>query len=177
MKLNTKILTLLLFTSIITLSCNDNNEPAQEPEPELETFLCCGENPFESQNIDNLDQTNGEISVFPYTTSNGDALHDYFRINNIEFYPNNIVTISDFEDNVIYSVSNFTGQDITLFFPNNTEVSNGSIPIGTYKYRIVIENEQTFVESGYFCLFQNDTSFVSGLIECGNGEFDPVVAN
>jgi hypothetical protein len=175
MKLKTNAFRLIILTFMFTIACNDDNESEQEPEQE--TFLCCGDNPFENQNIDNLDQTNGEITIFPYTTSNGDAINDFFRVINLELYPNNTVTIYDLNDNIVYIADDYYGQDFSDFFPNNEEVENGTIPIGTYKYKLVIENEQTFVDVGYFCLFANDTSFVSGLIECGNGEFDPVVAN
>ncbi len=175
MKLNMKNLKLILLTAIISLSCNDNNEPAQEPE--LETFLCCGENPFISDNIDNLDQTNGEIIPFPYTTSNQDGYNDKFEVENLDLYPNNTVTIFDLDDNTVYSASDYSSLLYSEKFPNLDDITNGIIPIGTYKYKIVIENEQTFTEYGYFCVFESDTSFVSGLIECGNGQYDPVVAN
>tara|TARA_R110000796_G_C14346717_1_gene411033 strand:- start:83 stop:610 length:528 start_codon:yes stop_codon:yes gene_type:complete len=175
MNTNLNFLCLILICSLLLINCNDNNEPTNELESEI--FLCCGDNPFTSENIDNLDQTAGEITVFPYSTSNGDSVNDYFRVDNLEFYPNNTLTIFDLEDNIVYTASNYNQQDFSLFFPNNNEVSNGTISIGTYKYKIIVENEQTFVESGYFCLFENDTSFVNGLIECGNGIFDPVVTN
>ena len=172
MKLNRKLLHLILLTSILIVSCNDNNETA--PEPEETTFLCCGVNPFAAQNVDNLDQSAGEVTVFPYTTSNGDGVHDYFGAINLELYPNNTVTIFDLNDNVVYTATDYYGQDFSALFPNNNEVADGTIPIGTYKYKLVIENEQTYVDVGYFCLFANNTSFVTGLIECG-GDFDPIV--
>ena len=130
-----------------------------------------------SDNIDNLDQTNGEIIPFPYTTSNQDGYNDKFEVENLELYPNNTVTIFDLDDNTVYSASDYSSLLYSEKFPNLDDITNGIIPIGTYKYKIVIENEQTFTEYGYFCVFESDTSFVSGLIECGNGEFDPVVTN
>ncbi len=145
MKLNFKILTLILFSSILTMSCNDDDE--NEPEPDLITFLCCDENPFENENVDNLDQSLGEINVFPFFTPNGDAYYDVFGIENIEHYPNNSVKLYNLNNDIVYSTENYNYSNNALGWTNSANLESG-----TYKYKVVIEDEQTFVEYGYVCL-------------------------
>ncbi len=156
----------------MTIGCNEDNEPEQQPE--TETFLCCGENPFASENIDNLDQSPGEINVFPVFTPNGDAYNDTFRIENLDLYPNNSVTLYDLNDNEIFSTDNYGNNN---FYGGNLNIEDGSL-----KYKIVVENEQTFVEYGYVCVVtwngEGDSEF-SFYNECslGSNFFDPIIGN
>ncbi|WP_431137569.1 gliding motility-associated C-terminal domain-containing protein [Psychroserpens mesophilus] len=167
-----KNLTLILLLSIVTISCNEDNESEQQPEPEV--FLCCGENPFELENIDNLDQSAGELNVVPIFTPNGDGYHDTFWIENIDLYPNNSLTLYDINDNVVFTIDNYGINNLYGGFLN--------IENGTLKYKIVIENEQTFVEFGYVCVVtgigesDDDFSFYN---ECSleAGYFDPLIGN
>ena len=170
MKLKAKFLTLTLLTSIIITNCNEgNNEPFIQPE--LETFLCCGENPFISQNIDNLDQTNGEIIIYPVFTPNGDGFYDYFGIENIDLYSYNSVTLFDLDDNIVYTTENYEYQTNAL---GGNDISLES---GTYKYKVVVENEQTFVEFGYVCIVKTaeDGAGFSFVTECSMTDFDPIL--
>lgn len=84
-------------------SCSDKTEQ----EPKLDTFLCCGENPFSNSNIDNLDQTIGEIIPSGAFTPNGDGINDSFKIQNIEFYTNHSVIIYDIDNNIVYETTNY----------------------------------------------------------------------
>ncbi|NQY29892.1 MAG: gliding motility-associated C-terminal domain-containing protein [Flavobacteriaceae bacterium] len=152
MKLSFKILTLILLSSILSIGCNDDNENVQqtetEPEPELITYLCCGENPFENQNIDNLDQSSGVINIVPVFTPNGDGILDVFTINNIGLYSNNLVTIYNLNNEIIFSTGNYNNGSNSYGWSNG----NNDFESGTYKYKIVIENEQTYLQYGYVCL-------------------------
>ncbi|CAM1341645.1 T9SS type B sorting domain-containing protein [Tenacibaculum amylolyticum] len=169
MKLKIKTLYLILPILLTIISCNNKNESQQQPE----VFLCCGANPFSSQNIDNLNQSAGEIKVIPLFTPNGDGVNDIFRIENIDFYPNNSVTLYDLNENEIFTTDNY---GINNFYGGNLNIENG-----TLKYKIVIENEQTFVKFGYVCVVtgveegDNDFSFNT---ECSLTDFnDPIIPN
>ncbi len=168
-----KLLTLIFICSFLTLSCNDDNE--NESEPESITYLCCEENPFENQNVDILDQTNGEIYIYPLFTPNGDAYYDTFPILNIQHYPNNSVTLYNLNDDIVYSVENY-GNTNDLGWANFDDLESGS-----YKYKVVIENEQTFVEYGYVCLVRTaeDGADFSFFTECSleGGYIDPIIGN
>jgi len=156
----------LLLVAIIFISCSDNQTA---PEPELEAFLCCGENPFLSENINNLDQSLGEISIIPVFTPNNDGVNDIFRIENIELYSYNSVTLYDLNNNIVYSTENYDSES------NHLGGTNTDLETGTYKYKIVIKNEQTFVEYGYVCLVKgtNNIPDFSFKTECSIN--DPVL--
>jgi len=158
MNKNIYILISIILFLFLTFSCNDSNE---DSEPELETFLCCGENPFENSNIDNLDQTLGEIEAFGMFTPNGDGINDHFEIQNIEFYENNTVTIYDLEDNVVFETQSYNNVDETVYWQSSQNAfkgvdqsTNAELAFGSYKYKIVIENESTFLEYGYVCFIR-----------------------
>ena len=168
----------------MTFSCNDNNDEP-ETEPELETFLCCGENPFASSNIDDLDQTLGEIEAVGMFTPNGDGYNDHFEIQNIEFYENNIVTIYDLEDNVVFETQSYNNIDETVFPQNPSEnaflglnqADGSELEFGSYKYKIVIENESTFLEYGYICFVREpEQASEISIFDCIESPvFDPIL--
>lgn len=170
MKNRIAILFTIILSFFLTFSCTESND---EPEPELETFLCCGENPFSDSNIDNLDQTAGEIEAAGAFTPNGDGLNDTFAIQNIDLYTDNTVTIYDIDDNVVFEANNYESNP----FLGLNQSSNSELTFGTYKYKIVVENEATFVEFGYVCLIRDfsesgDFSFANCNVEDPN---DPLL--
>ncbi|WP_299261421.1 gliding motility-associated C-terminal domain-containing protein [uncultured Aquimarina sp.] len=163
---------LSLICSILFLSgCNNDDESTSEPE--TETFLCCGTNPFESSNIDNLDQsTLGIIEPIEIFTPNQDGFNDTFRINNLGNYPNSLVTIFDLDDNV---VSEYPGTQSG--FDGINQNDNSLLPFGSYRYKIVVENENTFLMNGYVC-FIREGSQADGMSfnDClEDGSFDPII--
>ncbi|RKE89072.1 T9SS type B sorting domain-containing protein [Ichthyenterobacterium magnum] len=181
--MNKKItnLTLILIALFLNYGCDDSND---EPEPELETFLCCGENPFANSNVDNLDQTLGEIEAVGMFTPNNDGFNDHFEIQNIEFYQNNTVTIYDLDDNVVFETQSYNNVDETVFPQNPSEnaflglnqADDSELEFGSYKYKIVIENEETFLEYGYVC-FIREPEQANGMsfINCIDSQFDPII--
>jgi len=149
---NVRTLIWIFLCTTTTIGCNSDD---MVPE----TFLCCTENPFASSNVDNLDSSSVEIEVFEVFTPNGDAINDFFLIQNIEFHTNNSVTIFDLGDNIIFEVGGYNNQDRT--FIGRSGITGDDLDFGSYKYKIVLENEQTFVEFGYVCLLR-DTSEING---------------
>jgi hypothetical protein len=144
-----------LFIAIIMLmvsftSCGDDDNNQEE-----DVFAgCCSEEPVFGPNVDNLDQSVGEIIVYNLFTPNGDGINDYFGIENIELY-NHTVTIYNSEDEVIFETNSYASPGD--FFPNAVQTEQGmaEYPDGTYKYKIVVESEQVYRKSGTFCLFGN----------------------
>ncbi|WP_179351718.1 T9SS type B sorting domain-containing protein [Winogradskyella vidalii] len=165
---------LLAFTLI---SCGDDE---QTPEEVVDAFTgCCSSDTAFGENVDNLDQSLGEIIVDNIFTPNNDGVNDRFEIKNIELYANHTVTIYNNTDEIIFESNNY-GSDSTELFPNVPYDFNGveGIPDGTYKYKIIIENEQTFIESGFFCLFTNNPPIEQNFAECNPiqpGEFDQIL--
>ena len=176
-----KFKSLILYIPIVLLSftftsCGDDDETSEE----VDVFTdCCSPEPVFGANVDNLDQSvNGEISVSNIFTPNGDGVNDSFGIENIENYDNHIVTIYDIDDNIVFESNNYVGYE--NLFPDGELSFYGSAnyPDGTYKYKIIIENEETFKESGFFCLFTNNPPIEQNFAECDPlqpGEFDQIL--
>ncbi|TXE15609.1 hypothetical protein ES692_16045 [Psychroserpens burtonensis] len=167
----------VILISIFTIfSCGDDDSNNQETQNIYEG--CCSTEPVFGANVDNLDQSAGEIEVFTIVTQNEDGINDMFSIRNIELYSNHIVTIYNSVDEQIYESTNYT--DFEAMFPGYPQGENGSASIisnGTYRYKIVIENEETFRKSGSFCVytFPDPQPNFEG---CNLGsQFDPVIAN
>lgn len=171
---------LIAVIGIFTLSaCGDDDDNNQE---EIDVYLgCCSPDPVFGPNVDNLDQSQGEIKVANIFTPNGDAYHDALEIEHINLYDNHTVSIYTDSDELIFESGNYNTAVIGgEFFPNVEQGENGAegIPDGTYKYKIVVENEQIFMESGTFCLFTNYQEVDQNFSECNpleNG-FDPIIS-
>jgi len=166
-----KYLFAILCCSIL-FGCNNNDN---EPEEVVQNIFegCCSDLPVFGDNVDMLDQSQGEINIPKIVTVNGDAFNDAFWIENIELYPNHIITIYDPSDTVVFESMEYNG--FANFFPQVVDNNYDAIVEGTYKYKIVIENEQTFMKSGTFCLltgFQPDNVSFS---ECDPIPVDPVL--
>ncbi|WP_053976668.1 T9SS type B sorting domain-containing protein [Mangrovimonas xylaniphaga] len=178
MKRKTLFLSGILLSFSLIFNCNGNSDS----EPEQVTFLCCGDNPFANLNVDNLDQSLGEIKAMDALTPDGDGKNDIFIIENIELYPNNTVTIFDLNDNIVFNKSNYLSEyNYSTSFYGLNQSDNSELPTGTYKYKIVVENDETFVEYGYVCLVRyfsdldnlGDFSFI---ICNAKDEHDPFLA-
>lgn len=166
---------LIIIMSISLTSCgNDDNNQDEDV-----FAACCSGEPAFGPDVDNLDQSEGEIVVDNLFTPNNDAFNDRLQIENIEFYSNHIVTIYNNEDEVVFE-SNDYGSDLNELFPNVPygEFGVEGMPDGTYKYKVIVENEQTFSKSGFFCLFTNNPVIEQNFAECEplqQGEFDPIL--
>ncbi|WP_026755213.1 gliding motility-associated C-terminal domain-containing protein [Sediminibacter sp. Hel_I_10] len=165
----------IIFCFITLSSCGDDDrDQLDEVQDVFED--CCSPDPVYGPNVDNLDQSAGEIAVDNLFTPNGDGYQDYLGIENIELYDNHTVSIFDFEDNLIFENAAY-GTDGELF---PIEAQNQSLPYpdGTYKYKIIVENEQTFLKSGTFCLFTNNPVLEEqNFSECDplDDGFDPII--
>ncbi|MFD0962723.1 T9SS type B sorting domain-containing protein [Pseudofulvibacter geojedonensis] len=138
---------LLALSILLSCSSSDNDET-----PEEDTFLCCGENPF--QNINNLNEGNEVITVYEAFTPNGDGLNDFFGIRNIELYNNTTVSIYDLNDNLVFEIQNYASTPFH-YFSGYHHITNEELPFGSYKYKIVVENEQTYLNQGYLCIIRH----------------------
>lgn len=164
-----RILLYIFLISFINYSCNNNDNEQNTNDIEQKTFLCCGQNQSQSKNIDNLDQTAGKINVITVFTPNGDAINDCFYIENLDKYSFNSLTIYDLKDEILFTTENF-GKNANTFCGDN-------IKSGTVKYKLVVENEQTFVEYGYICIVKTleDGKVFSAETECTFPVNDPII--
>lgn len=163
-----KVLPLILLCLIIVISCNDN----KINKPQTENYLCCTGDQFISDNINNLDESLGKIKIIPIFTPNGDGINDIFKIENIDLYPSNSVTLYDLDDNIIFSTDNYGSKN---YYGGNLNIKNGSL-----KYKVIVKNEQTFVQYGYVCVVteaKSDSTFNLSS-KCLLPDFnDPIIIN
>ena len=166
---------LLVIAIILLFACSSDSQEFSGD------FLCCQENPFADSNVDNLDQTMGKVRVAPIFTPNFDGIFDYLVIENIDLYPNNTLIILDLEGNKIYEKQEYKNPENVseselqkVFYGKNNE--NGKeYPSGSYQYQLVIENEQVYSESGYFCLIRGKANSDLDLNACQGGIPDPAL--
>ena len=178
MNFKIKYLPILLLAFTFT-SCNDDDDNSKDIEKESAFDGCCSPDPAFGANINNLNGLQGEIVVENLFTPNGDGINDLLGIDNIEFYENHTVTIYNNDDEVVFESTSY-GENNDESFPVGFQGEDGvvGIPDGTYKYKIVVVNEQTFLKSGFFCLFTNNPGIEQNFSECdplANG-FDPIIS-
>ena len=169
---------MITISAFAILSCGDDDKDEQQ---EPDAFLgCCSPDPVFGANVENLDQSAGEIRVIQLFTPNGDGYNDWLNIENIDLYPNHTVTIYNLNDEVLFESNNY-GNIISDFFPQGNQGENGAdlYPDGTYKYKIVVEDETVFMKSGTFCLFTNNPVVEpQNFSECDplSMGFDPIIS-
>ena len=140
------ISTSLILLSLLFSCSNDNNNNEAD-------YRCCTDEI--NGNINNLNQSTN-ISIYNVITPNGDGVNDLFFIENIELFPNNRVTISDLKNETVFDAEGY-GLEGTFF-------GGADLQEGSYIYKIVIENEETFLLQGYLCIVKNlDNNFKGGL--------------
>ncbi|MDH7913170.1 gliding motility-associated C-terminal domain-containing protein [Winogradskyella sp. SYSU M77433] len=96
------------------ISCRDDDNNNQEEE-DVFAACCSGLTAF-GEDVDNLDQSQGEIVVENLFTPNGDGTNDLFGIENIGLYDNHTVTIYNMNDDVIFESTNY-GSNLNEYFP------------------------------------------------------------
>lgn len=144
-EMNSKILRIFLIPIFlaINIGCKKNNF-------DFEIFLCSSDHPLSAQNVYKLDQNSG-ILFFPNVfTPNQDGLNDAYFIPNINLYPNYLITISDLNDTIVYD-----SEENGPFFDGKNKNTGEELKYGSYQYKVVIENEQTFLQYGYLSIIRN----------------------
>lgn len=161
-----------ILVSSIFFSCNDDDSNATNAG-EINVFEnCCSDLPVFGDNVDMLDQSQGEISIRKIVTANGDGYNDSFAVQNIELYTNYTLTVYNPSGVIVLEATNNSSLN---YYPQVVNNNYDAVIDGTYKYKIVVENEQTFLKSGTFCLLKefqpDDVSFS----DCGDVGPDPVL--
>lgn len=76
-----------------------------------------------------------EIEISKLLTPDGDGFNDYWKITNLENYPDNRVTVFDRWGSVLYKSSHYDNQSVVW---NGTNKDNNPLPTGTYFYVLEI---------------------------------------
>lgn len=88
------------------------------------------------------------LKVFNLVTPNGDGVHDFLKIENIEFYPENRLTIFNRWGDQLFSIAGY--DNIDAVFKGIGDKTNSQLSDGTYYY--VIEDGKGQKYSGFFVL-------------------------
>lgn len=76
------------------------------------------------------------FTVYNVVTPNGDNIHDYFKIVNIDTYPNNKVTIYNRWGDKVYETTGYDNKSVLFTGESNF---NGSQKLETGNYYFTIE--------------------------------------
>ena len=137
----------VIILCLLFLNCKDDDQE------EIETFLCCGDNSFSALNVNNLSETSPKVLIPNVFTPNSDGINDTFIIPSLAPYPNHFITIYSLDDKIIYE--SYKNGVVTVWFDGKNQNTVEEVAYGTYKYKVIIENEQTYVQNGYLCLLRN----------------------
>ncbi|PCE63616.1 hypothetical protein B7P33_15105 [Sediminicola luteus] len=97
-----------------------------------------------------------DIEVFNVVTNNGDGVHDYFKIKNLERFPENTVQIYNRWGVMVYEAQGYDNS--TIYFDGtsqnkNTIQEDNKLPVGTYFYILnYVRNGESKNKSGYLYL-------------------------
>ncbi|MBK7668744.1 MAG: gliding motility-associated C-terminal domain-containing protein [Sphingobacteriaceae bacterium] len=94
-----------------------------------------------------------QLIVYNGVTPNGDSHNDFFRIENIEQYPGNVVTIFNRWGQKIDEIENYNNTNNFWAGTNNSK----TVPSGTYYYIIDLKNGSELLK-GYIELTKRDTN-------------------
>jgi len=85
---------------------------------------------------------NSPITVYNAVSPNGDGKHDFLEIENIEQYPDNLVTLFNRWGDVVYQVSGYNNADISFTGKGN---GNSELTSGTYYYSIDLNTDESII--------------------------------
>lgn len=154
------------FLMLILISCSSD-----DLQSNLETinYNCCDTSPFADTNVDNLNQSRGELEFYGFATPNGDGINDAWGIKNLQLYENFTLKIFDVDGNLLYQADD-SNTESRVFFPQNGQFDDKD---EVFRYELVIENESTFLNQGYFCLFTGMKTRPAG--QCTSFFPDPIL--
>jgi len=88
------------------------------------------------------------VTVYNAISPNGDGKHDFLEIENIEFYPENKVTLFNRWGDVVYESDGYNNSDVAF---KGQGKSSGELSAGTYYYSVDL-NDGTEVLTGFVML-------------------------
>ena len=91
-----------------------------------------------------------ELIIFNAVTPNGDNRHEFLKIENIDFYPNNKVIIYNKTGRKVFEAEGYNNID-RVFIGFSDSNSSELLPNGTYYY-FIDKNDGSDPISGYFVL-------------------------
>jgi gliding motility-associated-like protein len=91
------------------------------------------------------------FKIYEGISPNGDGKNDYWRIDGIEGYPNNLVRIFDRFSNMVFETNGYTNESNNWYGQSNHGLVRGALPDGTYYYTVSL-GDGSGTKSGYVIL-------------------------
>ena len=99
-----------------------------------------------------LDIASPPITVYNVVSPDGNGIHDFLKIINIEAYPDNLVVIYDRFGNKVFEISGYTNNDSSARFEGKTNTGRERmLESGTYYY-LIDKGDGSNPDSGFFLL-------------------------
>ncbi|MCB0372699.1 MAG: gliding motility-associated C-terminal domain-containing protein [Muricauda sp.] len=131
--------TIGIVANIFDLSDNDSLDEDEMTITSVPDFMCVPEN-----------EENPDFEIFSGLTPNGDGLNDYFRINGIDGYPDNVLKIFNRWGALVYEAEGY-GIGNNLFYGVSegqaTILKEKTLPSGTYFYVLTFPTDNPGQES------------------------------
>ena len=133
----------LLLLLFIAYSCNSDDNADSDSEQTILAFTgCCMENPYNERNVDEIG-----ANVIPdeFFTPNNDGYNDTLTFINIQNFPSNNVKIYNDNNVLVADIDNYNNET------NSYNSDAYEILEGVYRYRVVIDDEDSYILQGYVC--------------------------
>jgi gliding motility-associated-like protein len=83
-----------------------------------------------------IEITDVPLKAFEAFSPNGDGVNDYWRIEGVDFYPNNVVHIFDRFNNLVFKLDGYNNENQMWRGESNHGLVGGKLPEGIYYYAI-----------------------------------------
>lgn len=94
-----------------------------------------------SQAVVRIQITDLPLRIYEGVSPNGDGVNDYWRMDGIDYYPENVVRVFDRYNNLVYEMTNYNNEDRVWRGEANQGVSRGKLPDGVYFYSIHVSRD------------------------------------
>lgn len=81
------------------------------------------------------------LRIYEGVSPNGDGVNEYWRMDGIDYYPDNVVRIFDRYNNLVYEMSGYNNEDRVWRGEANRGLFRGKLPDGVYFYYIRVSND------------------------------------
>jgi large repetitive protein len=94
-----------------------------------------------SQAVVRIEITDLPLRIYEGVSPNGDGVNDYWRMDGIDYYPENVVRVFDRYNNLVYEMTNYNNEDRVWRGEANRGIARGKLPDGVYFYSIYVSRD------------------------------------
>jgi gliding motility-associated-like protein len=81
------------------------------------------------------------LRIYEGVSPNGDGVNEYWRMDGIDYYAENVVRVFDRYNNLVYEMNNYNNEDRVWRGEANRGVFRGKLPEGVYFYSVKLSND------------------------------------